>query len=72
MGWGGGFVYLRWEREREEEEGYWVRAGSYLVSLRRRQLSIARSSSRRPRRELIAGVSLNGHAYSIPGYVSIA
>jgi hypothetical protein len=74
----GGGVYLKVGerrgdvRRREREEGYWVRAGSYLGFLRRRQLSIARSSSRRPSRMLVAGVSLNGHAYSISEYISIA
>ena len=64
----------RWQcdAEREREEGCCVRAGSYLDFLKRRQLSIARSSSRRPSRMLVAGVSLNGHAYSISEYISIA
>ena len=70
----GGGVYLKVGerrgdvRRREREEGYWVRAKSYLVFLRRRQLSIAPSSSRRPSSVLIARVWLNGHAYSISGY----
>lgn len=68
----GGVVYLKVGEKGREREGYWKRAKSYLDFLRRRQLSIASPSSRRPRRELIAGVSLNGHAYSISGYLSIA